>query len=95
MNDITTMYLRLTGYEKGNEAKCWYNEQYEKLNGKFTKSYAGVTVGGFFFQGTKDQLESVIVWVADKGWRYEWSTNHPSNTVASIVDDLKKEGRIK
>ena len=94
-SEVINMYLRLVGYSQGMELVNWFNDKYEKdSSGKYTKSYANVTVGGFSIQGTDEQLQEAMKFVNNKDWRHEFTFNHPTEVTKGIVENLKKESKI-
>ncbi|MGB0423997.1 MAG: hypothetical protein ACPGED_06740 [Flavobacteriales bacterium] len=96
MIETITFYARLLTYDNMVKLTDWFNDQFEKTSeGKFTKSFANITVGGGCFQGTKDQIEAVMLYAGEEGMSPEWSTTHPEDTVSSLVKSLKEQGKIQ
>lgn len=92
---IITIYFRLLGYANSNALATWYNDKYEKEDGKYTKSLAHLTTGsGVQIQGTNPQIENTINYVIDKGWNHEVSFNSPTETNRLNKERLQRDCEI-
>ena len=87
--EVITFYIRLLSYSEACELVNWFNSSYEKIEGKYTKSFANITVGGTTLQGTQKQIEKAVIFLEDKGWRYELTLEHPSEVNKAILNNLK------
>jgi hypothetical protein len=83
-NNTETGYIRLLSYQQACEVIKYYNDKYDK--GSFTHAF--ITSGGVCLQGFEKQFLDAQVFLDGKGWRYEFSKEHPMGTTKKIINIL-------